>query len=227
MVGNRPLYEVGGICETCETTARLVVWQPRIAATLAEQVRHAVASVTDLGQLLDVAVPLLEELETGHYRVFLIDLPVERVTEPSGSWFVRRQEDRDADLYPEGADWPGVEHFQVPQRIPGPMATYGVLLPSQPLTGLDASTVDRYRQPITHGARPAALVLGWIEDIWVRTAVEERFLVGAVLDGHHKLAAYAAAGVPARIVFFARAEDNFHDDYDWGERLEAVLAPFG
>ena len=62
----------------------------------------------------------------------------------------------------------------------------------------------RHAALIAAGERPAAVVLGWIDDRYVKARHEERWLVGAVLDGHHWLTAYAAAGVPARVLLFAR-----------------------
>ncbi|MER6129763.1 hypothetical protein ABT173_45860 [Streptomyces sp. NPDC001795] len=226
-VGGEPLYRVGSICDTCETALRLLDWPARRAVRGAARLRGALSDVHALdAELLDASRPLLEELETGHYRVFLADLPLERVATPERSWWVRRWEDRtEADLSqePDPVDWPGTEHFQLTHRLTEPVPTYGVVLPSQPLDALDDDQVAGHRVAIEGGARPAALVLGWVEDRWVEAEHEERFLVGTVLDGHHKLAAYAEAGVPARVVLLSRLEDNWAERDGWGARLEAVL----
>jgi hypothetical protein len=226
-VGGEPLYRVGSVCDTCETALRLLDWPPRHAVRGAARLRGALADVDALNaELLDAVGPLLGELSTGHYRVFLTDLPLERVTTPERSWWVRRWEDRtESHLSPEPdlVGWPGTDHFQLTHRIAGPVPTYGVLVPSQPPAALDEVQVARHRAAIEDGARPAALVLGWVEDRWVQAEHEERFLVGAVLDGHHRLAAYAEADVPARVVLLARLEDNWASQGGWGASLEAVL----
>ena len=66
----------------------------------------------------------------------------------------------------------------------------------------------RHAALIATGERPAAVVLGWIEDRYVKARHEEQWLVGAVLDGHCWLAVYAAAGVPARVLMFARVGEG-------------------
>jgi hypothetical protein len=43
----------------------------------------------------------------------------------------------------------------------------------------------------------------------VRLEHPERFLVGVILDGHHKLVAYARAGVAARVLMLCRVEDSW------------------
>lgn len=52
------------------------------------------------------------------------------------------------------------------------------------------------------------MVVGWIDDRYVEARHEERWLVGAVLDGHHRLAAYAAAGIPSRVLLIARVGEG-------------------
>ncbi|MCX4731042.1 hypothetical protein [Streptomyces sp. NBC_01363] len=221
------VYHVGSECGTCETTMSLLGWPPRAAREGADRLRTALADLDDLGSgALDAAAPLIEELPTGHYRVHLADLALERVTDPAASWWVRRRELREDDEpYTEDPldDWPGTDHFQLRDRIPGETPTYGVLLPSQPLDVLDADTVARYTSAITAGHRPAALALAWVEDIYVEAEHPERFLVAAVLDGHHKLAACAAAGAPARVLLLSRAEDNWGPAAGWSAAFDEVL----
>ncbi|MGW0516775.1 hypothetical protein [Crossiella sp. NPDC003009] len=223
LVDGTPLYRVSSDCGTCETTMRLLGWPERVAAATADRLRTELSTVDSLADgVLTALAPLVRELPTGHYRVYLVDLPVERVCEPARSWWVRRWAFREgAELGEE--DWPGVEHFQLPEPVPGPMPTFGALLPGQPLAALNPDTVARYRKAVEAGARPAAVVLGWVEDGYVAAEHEERFLVGVALDGHHKLAAYAEAGVPARVVLLARGEDNLGT---WPDGFEAVLGQF-
>ncbi|MFJ9680029.1 hypothetical protein ACIRP2_18465 [Streptomyces sp. NPDC101194] len=226
-IDGEPVYHVGSDCGTCETTMHLLGWPPAVARQGADRLRTALADVDDLGAgALDAAVPLIEEFPAGHYRAHLLDLDLERVTDPGTSWWFRRRALR-ADAEPYTADplddWPGTDHFQLRDRIPGETPTYGVLLPSQPLDALDADTVTRYASAVAAGRRPAALALAWVEDSYVEAEYPERFLVAAVLDGHHKLAAYATAGVPARVVLLARAEDNRGPEEGWSAAFAEVL----
>lgn len=88
--------------------------------------------------------------------------------------------------------------------LPGPVPTFGVVLPSEPLDGLDPATVARHTAVIERGERPAALVLARVETAYVETAWNERHLLGLIPDGHHRLAAYAAANIPARVLLLTR-----------------------
>ncbi|MFJ7252864.1 hypothetical protein ACIQWV_09810 [Streptomyces sp. NPDC098085] len=226
-IDGQSVYRVGSDCGTCETTMHLLGWPPQAAREGADRLRTALADVDDLGAgVLDAAAPLIGELPSGHYRAHLADLAVERVTDPAASWWARRHELRvDAEPYGEDAfgDWPGTDHFQLRDRIPGETPTYGVLLPSQPLDALDAETVARYTSAIAAGRRPAALALAWVEDVCVEAEHDERFLVTAILDGHHKLAAYAASGVPARVLLLSRAEDNGGPEEGWSVAFNEVM----
>ncbi|MEX0172132.1 hypothetical protein [Streptomyces sp. LMG1-1-1.1] len=233
----KPLYRFGSICDTCELALSLLGWPddtaPRIAARMRER-------LTDLHRL-DAALlaewnPVLAELETGHYRALLLDLPLERVTDPAQSWWHRRAaartddepDDTDvADDHPE-YDWPGVAHFQLTAPVPHGRIprTYGVLLPSQPPESLDPATIARHTSAITTGARPAAVVLGWVDDRYVQAEHEERWLIGAVLDGHHRLTAYAEAGVPARVLLLARVDGGCGEDGGL-EGLAEVTTAYG
>ncbi|MFD7492426.1 hypothetical protein ACFV8T_08395 [Streptomyces sp. NPDC059832] len=221
------VYHVGSDCDTCETTMSLLGWPPRTAREGADRLRAALADLDDLGSgALDAAAPLIEELPTGHYRAHLADLVLERVTDPAVSWWVRRRSLRvGAEPYTGDPldDWPGTDHFQLRDRIPGETPTYGVLFPSQPLDVLDADTVARYASAITAGHRPAALALAWVDDIYAQAEYPERFLLAAVLDGHHKLAAYAAADVPARVLLLSRAEDNRGAAAGWSAAFDEAL----
>jgi hypothetical protein len=53
----------------------------------------------------------------------------------------------------------------------------------------------------------------------------ERFLVSVVLDGHHKLTAYAEMGVPARAVLVARLEDCWGPPGERDRHLNEVVTP--
>ncbi|MGA5065525.1 hypothetical protein ACPB9E_17480 [Streptomyces exfoliatus] len=211
----KPLYRVGSLCDTCELGLTLLDWPDDEASRIAARMRGRLAGLDRLdAALLAEWSPVLGELETGHYRALLLDLPLERVSEPAQSWWYRRvasrtEEDGEDSEYSEDRPedyWPGVAHFQLTAPVAGGRVpfTYGALLPSQPPEALDPATVARHAAALAAGERPAAVVLGWVDDRYVEARHQERWLVGAVLDGHHRLAAYATAGVPARVLLLAR-----------------------
>ncbi|MEU6211823.1 hypothetical protein ABZ891_18180 [Streptomyces sp. NPDC047023] len=234
----KPLYRVGSICDTCELGLTLLDWPADEAARIAARMR---GRLTDLDRL-DTALlagwsPVLGELETGHYRALLLDLPLEQVTDPARSWWyrgvaARAEADGDDGARPEDDRpddyWPGVTHYQLTAPVPGGRMpfTYGAFLPSQPPEALDPAAVARHAAAVEAGERPAAVVLGWIDDRYVEALHEERWLVGAVLDGHHRLAAYAAAGVPARVLLLARMGGGSGGD-GGVEGLAEVAAAYG
>ncbi|MGW8600444.1 HEAT repeat domain-containing protein [Streptomyces sp. NPDC055893] len=214
----KPLYRVGSHCDTCELGLALLDWPEDEARSIAARMRGRLARLERLDAALLVEwSPVLAELETGHYRALLLDLPLKRVSDAARSWWYRRAAARAAvdDDYAYADDppedyWPGVAHFQLTTPVPGGRVpfTYGALLPSQPLETLVPATVARHTAAIAAGERPAAVALGWIDDRYVEARHMERWLVGAVLDGHHRLAAYAAAGVPARVLLLARVGER-------------------
>lgn len=99
--------------------------------------------------------------------------------------------------------------------------TPGVVLPTQPLDGADPAAVEAHARAIAAGRRPAAVLMGWLD------ARREHTLIGAVLDGHHKLLAYAAAGVPARVLALFHTGDSWGPPDDRTRWLDAAIAPFG
>ncbi|MEV6250354.1 hypothetical protein AB0M38_29765 [Streptomyces sp. NPDC051742] len=233
----KPLYRVGSLCDTCELGLTMLDWPDDEASRIAARMRGRLADLSRLdAALLAEWSPVLGELETGHYRALLLDLPLERVSEPAQSWWYRRaaartEEDGEDSEYGEDRPedyWPGVAHFQLATPVPGGRVpfTYGALLPSQPPEALDPATIARHTAAMAAGERPAAVVLGWIDDRYVEARHEERWLVGAVLDGHHRLVAYAAAGVPARVLFLARVGEGGGADGGL-EGLAEVAAAYG
>jgi hypothetical protein len=213
LIDGKPLYEVGSDCGTCETCLRLVGWPAELAARRADGVRRALQDVTDLSpELLDTLGPLITALRPGHYVVTLVDLDLELVTDADASWWKRRGDLRyseEDDAPAAWCTWPGTPHFQLRALIPGAAPTFGVMLPSQNLTTLSARTCDAHREAIRGGAHPACVALAWVESKAVEGEYVELFLLGVVLDGHHKLAAYAAQGVAARAVLVCRIEDTW------------------
>lgn len=207
LVDSEPLYSVGSVCGTCETVIALTGWPSGEVASVTARLRDRLADLSALDtDLVDALRPVLVALPSGHYRLYLVDLDLEEVTDAATSWWHRRY-DRREEYEDEERYWPGITHFQLRQEIPGDVPAYGVVMPSSPRR--DPDTVAAHRAAIERGARPAALLWGWVDDRHVEMAYPERFLVNVVLDGHHRLAAYAGSGVPARAVLISRVADNW------------------
>lgn len=230
-VGEQPLYHVGSRCGTCETTLHLLGLTTERVAARADHVRRTVADVPRLDPgLFSALAPYLALLRTGHYQVHLCDLDLEPVETPEASWFTRRHRHRTSDETPEPEGpaewdiaWPGIVHFQTRRGPCGTTPTYGVVLPSQPLANLDEATIAYHAARIALGERPTALVVGWVEDKHVRAEFPERFLNMLVLDGHHKLAAYARSETPARCLVLCRLEDSWGPPGDRGKVMREAV----
>jgi hypothetical protein len=229
-VAGQRLYAIGSHCGTCETSLRLVGWPADRIAEQVGLVRDALRDVRALSEaLFDVLHPLLASLRTGHYVAALVDLDLERVGDPQDSWLWRRSLD-DEETPPErlareaALAWPGVEHFQLREPVAGSVPAFGLVMPSVPLERLSPATVAGHERAIADGARPLAVALAWVEDRTVRGERPERFLIGVLLDGHHKLAAYARRGTPARVLLLCRLEDCWGPREDRGRVLREVIA---
>jgi hypothetical protein len=226
LVAGTPVYHLGSTCGTCESTMHLAGWPAESVAESSARLRDRLADLPRLdADLIDAARPLLVDLPTGHYRVFLLDLDVEWVNDPEMSWRHRRMQQRGEDDELDGPRWPGTDHFQVREPIPGAPPAYCVVMPSRSPELLRDERVAEHAAAIAAGARPAALLWGWVDDRWVEMEYHERFLTAVVLDGHHKLTAYARAGVPARVVLLSRSEDNWGPPEDRDRYLVEVTTP--
>ncbi|MEU6155031.1 hypothetical protein ABZ816_34105 [Actinosynnema sp. NPDC047251] len=233
-VGRRRVYGIGSGCGTCEAYLHLVGWPDDRATELADDVRAHLRDVPSLTDGLLAAVrPVLAGLRSGEYRLVLADLPLERVEPGPGTWFTRRHALRswhDPDLRElrDEADLglPGTTHFQVPERIPGHDCAFGVVVPTQPLDALAEDVVARHGDAIAAGARPTAILFAWADDRDVACEHPEQFLHAVILDGHHRLTAYARAGVPARVLVVSRLANNWGPPEDRARVLLDLLAPF-
>ncbi|MFV8751113.1 hypothetical protein ACNOYE_11265 [Nannocystaceae bacterium ST9] len=218
-IGDRAIYRAGSNCGTCEARLQLAGWPSERAAELAVEIRAALADLHALTPAWFAALrPLLAGSHTGHWIAALTESAIERIdhADAARSWWTRRhglrvpdQPDPDAELEGDDVDWPGTAHFQARELLATTPPTWAVIMPTQPLERLDESTIASHERAILAGRRPACLLLSWVDDREIRGECPERSLLSVVLDGHHKLAAYARCGVPARAVMLCRIEDTW------------------
>lgn len=190
----RRLYRVGSVCSTCEVWLSRVGWAPRHAVELAQAVRAAVADLQSLdAALLTALEPLLGALASSRYELRLIDLPLEPVTWPD-TWYAAEILDEAEEGGTSRSDLDTLYHPpHSGQRHPL------VIAPTQ--ADLDPATVEKYEHAIAAGTRPAAVAAAYIAERQAWDADEPHVsLAGFVIDGHHKLAAYANQGIAARII---------------------------
>lgn len=222
LVGDRALYSVGSTCGTCETMLSLVGWSEQRAFRIARRLSASMQDRVDLSpSWIKLWSPILGELQTGHYLGTSLDLPIEQVSSPDESWMTLRQSLRSCDEVDDGPqetdrNWPGCVHFQGP-TFSGERRSYWVVLPSQDLSTLKEDRVSHYARQIEQGKSPSILALGWMEDRSVQAEWNERFVILCILDGHHKLQAYARCYKSANIIAL------FHLENTWGPRTDPSI----
>lgn len=229
-IGAERVYDVGSTCGTCELYLRHLAWpKEQLAQTTASL--EAADAHRGLKEWIAIWTPVLEQLRSGQYLVARLSLPVDRIDRENleESWFHRRQQIRaersaEPDLEPEPPYWPGTAHYQGPRS--GEIPTFPVVFPTQELGRLDEAQVVKYQREIVGGARPPVVVLGWIDTRAIRGDQEERFLSLIVLNGHHRLEAYARTQIAAPMIVVARIADSWGPPSEPDRFLRAALAAY-
>jgi len=195
--------------------------------------------------------PVLELQEKGEYEVFemSVNLTGPYDSEDEGSYFFNSDfmELWDiADPREEGllSCW---EHYEaqrprVFRHSDSNVAEsqYDFIVPLVPRGLLKEENIKVYQSMIAHGDRPRILLLGLyhrgIPQVVRsgRSKILHSFFAGFVLDGHHKLAAYRRAGVPAKFLvilsqkaskYFLLRGEGVAARPKFEERLAALAAP--
>jgi hypothetical protein len=94
---------------------------------------------------------------------------------------------------------------------------FDFVIPLVPRAALKEEYIKIYQQMIQNGDRPRVLMLGMYQRA-LPEAVKKgsiknlhAFMAGFLLDGHHKVAAYRRAGVPAKfLVILAPKASKYH-----------------
>lgn len=211
-------FEVGNDCDTCHFWFKCL-HEPRLSA------QRKIANLPKTIQLprpvdesmIQELSPLLELMEKGEYDIFetAIHLAGPYDSEDEGSYFFNNEFMELWDINDpkeEGllSDW---EHYegQRPRifRHPDTGLTekqFEFIIPLVPRAALKEEYIKLYQSMIANGDRPRILIFcmyqrGIPESVKRGHAKNmHSFLAGFVLDGHHKLAAYRRAGIPAKFL---------------------------
>ncbi|MEV7971990.1 hypothetical protein [Cellulomonas sp. NPDC089187] len=203
------IYHVGSVCGTCEVFLERTGWAPEQAVQLARTVATAVTDVPAVTDgLIDALIPVLGGLASGQVHLRLRDTPLRPVRTWEDTWFTttRPAPDPDAPSGPLDATYYVLDAHR-------PL----ILAPTQPDDVLDPDTVRAYAERIASGERPAVVaaahaatrtIIGWgqYEDR------DERSVTALIVDGHHKLAAYARLGIPARVIWLCDLSWSLSDE---------------
>lgn len=193
-VDRAPLYAVSSGCDTCATIFSLSGSLDASRDAMARY-RAGIRSVLSIDSALDAIEPLVHQLETGRYLASLVSVSLRPMRSAREGWLG----DPDA-LETEGA----VRYESAVVALAPQQSACFVLGTSQPDAITDASIVAMYADEIRAGSRPAALALCWLEERfeggWDESTPLRTSALGLLLDGHHKLAAYAREGVAAPVL---------------------------
>jgi len=211
-------FEIGNDCDTCHFWFKCLQ-DPRLSA------QKKIANLPKTIQMprpvdepmLQELHPLLDLLEKGEYAMFetSIHLSGPYDSEDQESYFYNNEfmelwdigDPKEEDLLS------GWEHYEGDRpRIYRHTDTnilekqFEFVIPLVPRKALKEEYIKLYQSMIMQGDRPRILMLGMYqrgipESVKRGQATKlHSFLAGFVLDGHHKLAAYRRAGVPAKFL---------------------------
>ncbi|MDE2038457.1 MAG: hypothetical protein KGO96_02945 [Elusimicrobia bacterium] len=243
-------FEIGNDCDTCHFWFKCL-HEPRLST---QKKIVNLPKTIHLPRPVDEAMiseisPLLDLLEKGEYAVFetTINLAGPYDSEDEGSYFFNSEfmEIWDINDPKEEGLLSGWEHYECQRPKLFRHSESGVLekqfdfvIPLVPRASLKEENVRLYQQMIQNGDRPRILMLA----LYQRAIPESvkrghtknlhSFLAGFVLDGHHKLAAYRRAGVPAKFLtilsqkaskYFLLKEEGASPRAKLDERLAALV----
>ncbi len=233
-------FEVGNDCDTCHFWFKMLQ-EPRLPTS------RKIANLPKTIQLprpvdetlVQELAPMLELMEKGDYLVFetSVNLSGPYDSEDEGSYFFQSEfmELWDIEDPKEEGLLSGWEHYESSRPRVFRHAESNVIekqfdfiVPLVPRAALKEEYVKLYQQMIQNGDRPRVLVLGMYQR-GIPEAVKKgatkalhSFLAGFLLDGHHKVAAYRRAGVPAKfLVILSPKASKYHLLKEEGAKTQA------
>jgi len=233
-------FEVGNDCNTCHFWFKMLQ-DPHLPtnkkiANLPKTIQLPRPVDESLVQEL---APLLELMEKGEYLVFetSMNLSGPYDSDDEASYFFQSEfmELWDIEDPKEEGLLSGWEHYegQRPRVFRHPESgvmekQYDFAIPLVPRAALKEEYIKIYQQMIQNGDRPRVLMLGMYQR-GIPEAVKKgqiknlhSFMAGFLLDGHHKVAAYRRAGVPAKfLVILAPKASKYHLLKDEGPASKA------
>lgn len=222
-------FEVGNDCDTCHFWFKCLQ-EPRLST--AKKIANLPKTIqlprpVDESLVQELA-PLLELMEKGEYLVFetSVNLSGPYDSDDEQSYFHQSEfmEMWDIEDPKEEGLLSGWEHYEgqrpriFRQGESGVMEKqFDFVVPLVPRAALKEEYIKIYQQMIQNGDRPRVLMLGMYQR-GIPEAVKKgqnktlhSFMAGFLLDGHHKVAAYRRAGVPAKfLVILAPKASKYH-----------------
>ncbi len=244
-------FEIGNDCDTCHFWFKCL-HEPRLST---QKKIVNLPKTIQLPRPIDEAMvqelsPMLELLEKGEYNVFetQVNLAGPYDSDDESSYFFNSEfmELWDISDPKEEGLLSGWEHYESNRPRVFRHGEGGVMekqfdfiIPLVPRSALKEEYIKLYQQMIQNGDRPRILLYGLYQRAIPETVKRGQnknlhsFMAGFVLDGHHKLAAYRRAGVPAKFLtvlsqkaskYFLLKDEGASPRQRFEERLAALVS---
>ncbi|MHB2026487.1 MAG: hypothetical protein ACYCPQ_07600 [Elusimicrobiota bacterium] len=250
-LNGRRIFDIGNDCDTCHFWFRNIENPAAALSKKAANLPKAIQMPRPVDEaMVQEMTPLLELMEKGDYFVFETEInlagPYQHDDESSYFFNSEFMEIWDIEDPKEEGLLSGWEHYenQRPRLFRHETDAimekqYDFIIPLVPRASLKEEYVKLYQSMIAGGDRPRVLLYGFYQR-GIPTSVKKgqmknlhSFFGGFVLDGHHKLAAYRRAGIPAPILtvlslkaskYFLLKEEGTGIRAKLEERLSSIAA---
>lgn len=209
-------FEIGNDCDTCHFWFKCLQEPKAFAEKKVVNLPKAVSIPRPLDdELIQELSPMIEMMDKGDHYLFnsSVDLTGPFPYDDENSYFHNNEFHELWDIEDPAAEdilsnWEHYEgkHPRVYRHEGISEKLFKFLIPLVPVKKLKQENIQLYKEMIANGDRPRILVLGMLQRAIPETISNgsrktlHSYFAGVVLDGHHKLAAYRRAGVPANVL---------------------------
>jgi len=209
-------FEIGNDCDTCHFWFKCLQEPKAFAEKKVINLPKAISIPRPIdADAIKELSPLLEMMDKGDHYVFntSVDLSGPYRSDDESSYFHNTEfleiwnieDPAEEDILSNWEHYEG-KHPRVYRQESVTEKLFKFLVPLVPVQKLKQENVRLYKEMISNGDRPRILILGMLQRAIpesVSTGASKTlhsYFSGVVLDGHHKLAAYRRAGVPANVL---------------------------
>ena len=209
-------FEIGNDCDTCHFWFKCLQEPKNFANKKIVNLPKAISIPRPLDETFVSEIePLIEMMDKGEHYIFntTVDLTGPFRSDDEESYFHNTEFMEIWDIEDPAAEdilsnWEHYEgkHPRIYRHEAITDKLFKFLIPLVPVRKLKEENIRLYKDMISNGDRPRILALGMLQRAIPESVKEgnsktmHSFFAGVILDGHHKLAAYRRAGVPANLL---------------------------